>query len=484
MSGQPISRRSLLRVTAAGAGALSVGRLASARPAAAATAFYKGADVSWVQQMEALGYSWRNASGATQDIFTILKGYGLSAIRLRTFVNPSSDPVNGHCGISETAAMAVRAKNAGLAVNIDYHFSDTWADEGHQNSPAAWANMSYSQMLSAISSYVTSTMNVIKSSGVTPAWVQIGNEINSGICHPVGSASNPAQMTGLLNAAHDAVKQVFPGAIVMIHLASPQHSTVAAFFSAYSSNGGRWDMNGFSSYGSASAAASLVGDMKSVSDAYGKPYMQVEFGGPVSSPSSTETALQNYLNALQSNGGQGLLYWEPEVYSPFTSYGMGAWDAATREPTIIMNGFTGGSTSGGNPTYVQIRNAATGLSIDGGGATSNGSAAEQWSGTGSTNQQWVIQSDGSYVRFKNRATGLYIDGAGATSNGSAAEQWSDTNSNNQQWAQLADGGNVRFQNRATGLFLDGMGATSNGSDLGQRSSTGSTSQQWTTIAAG
>ena len=340
MSARSVSRRSLLQATAAGAATLAVGESAFGSPVHAASVFYKGADVSWVPQMEAHGYYWRNASGVRQDIFTILKGYGLSAIRCRTFVNPSSDPANGHCGINETAALARRVQDAGMAVNIDYHFSDTWADEGHQQPPAAWANMSYTQMRSALSSYVDRSMNVVKAAGVTPTWVQIGNEINSGICHPVGSVSNPAQMTGLLNAAHDAVKQVFPGAIVMIHLASPQHSSVAAFFKAYSGHGGKWDMNGFSSYGSASAAAGLVTDMKSVSAAYGKPYMQVEFGGPVSNPSGTGAALKAYLTALKNNGGQGLLYWEPEGYSPFTSYPYGAWNSSTREPTAAMNGFT------------------------------------------------------------------------------------------------------------------------------------------------
>ena len=93
-------------------------------------------------------------------------------------------------------------------------------------------------------------------------------------------------------------------------------------------------MNGFSSYGSASLAPSIVANMKKISDAYGKPYMQVEFGGPVSKVSSTEATLKTYLTALKNNGGQGLLYWEPEV-----GYGNGAWNSSNHEPTAIMNGF-------------------------------------------------------------------------------------------------------------------------------------------------
>ena len=200
--------------------------------------------------------------------------------------------------------------------------------------------MAYSQMLSAMSSYVYHSMNVLKASGISPQWVQIGNEINSGICHPVGSVSHPAQMTGLLNAAHDMVKEVSPGSLVLIHLAQPQnYSSMQTFYKAYAGNGGKWDMSAFSSYGSTSAAAGIVANMHSISAAYGKPFMQVEAGGPVTSPGSTETNLEAYMSALHATGGQGIFYWEPEGYSPFTSYDLGAWNAATREPTVAMNAF-------------------------------------------------------------------------------------------------------------------------------------------------
>jgi len=329
----------LLGAAAAGVGALALG-LADPAPARAASAFVKGADISWLPQMEANGYPFYNSSGVQQDLLTILKGYGVNAARLRTFVNPSSSPIDGHCSIAETAALAVRCKNAGLQVMIDFHFGDTWNSVGHQLPPAAWASMTYTQMLAAIQSYVFHSMNVLKANGVTPTWVQLGNEINSGICHPVGTISIPAQMTGLLNGAYNQVKAVFPSALTIIHLAQPQNYTsITTFLNAYQSHGGQWDVTGFSSYGSASAAPGIVANMKSARDTWGRPVVQVEFGGRYDQPTQTARAMTAYINGLKGFGGLGLFYWEPEGYSPFTTYAMGAWDPGTRRPTAALNPF-------------------------------------------------------------------------------------------------------------------------------------------------
>ncbi len=129
-------------------------------------------------------------------------------------------------------------------------------------------------------------------------------------------------------------------------------------------------------------------------------------------------------------------------------------------------------------SYVQIRNRATNINIDGYGYTTNGSDCKQYSDNPSYNQQWVIEADGSYVKIKNRATGLYLDGMGRTTNGSIAGQWSSSTSNNQKWIKEAVGSYVKFKNVATNLYLDGMGRSSNGSDLGQWSSSSSYNQQW------
>jgi hypothetical protein len=142
----------------------------------------------------------------------------------------------------------------------------------------------------------------------------------------------------------------------------------------------------------------------------------------------------------------------------------------------------GGSNPGG--TYVRIRNAGTGVSVDGLGRATSGAIAGQSSASSSTNQQWVIENYGNYVRIKNRATGLYLDGQGRTANGSSVGQYSASSSTNQQWSVVTDANNVQIKNRATGLYLDGMGRTADGSDLGQYSHSSSTNQQWQILAAG
>jgi arabinogalactan endo-1,4-beta-galactosidase len=333
-----VPRRSLLLGAAAGAGALTLGAV-SAAPAQAAT-FVKGADISWMPQMEAGGFYWNNSSGVRQDLFTILKGYGITAARLRTWVNPSSDPANGHCSINETAALAVRCKNAGLKVLLSFHYGDTWNSVGKQYPPAAWAAMTYSQMLQAMYDYTYHSCNVLKSNGVTPAWISIGNETNSGICHPVGTVSKPAQMTGLLMASYDMCKLVFPSTPVMVHLAQPQKlASIQTFLDRYVANGGKWDITGLSSYASGSNIAPVLANMQTIAATYGRPIMQVEAGGPVTKPAQTKAALQQFITALKGFGGLGTFYWEPEGYAPFTDYNMTAWDATTRRPTAALDAF-------------------------------------------------------------------------------------------------------------------------------------------------
>jgi Ricin-type beta-trefoil lectin domain-like/Cellulase (glycosyl hydrolase family 5) len=191
--------------------------------------------------------------------------------------------------------------------------------------------------------------------------------------------------------------------------------------------------------------------------------------------------------------GVGSVYWpglrDGDWYSMTTKSGSGSGINLT---LVNSSGLArvqyawgiGSGGGGGGGSTVRLENVATGLYMDGMGRTSNGSDAGQYSSSGSTNQQWVIQTSGSYVTIQNVATGLYLDGMGRTSNGSNLGQWSGSGSTNQQWTESSSGGHVTFKNRATGLFIDGMGRTSNGSAVGQYSQSSSSNQQWEIVSAG
>jgi hypothetical protein len=135
-------------------------------------------------------------------------------------------------------------------------------------------------------------------------------------------------------------------------------------------------------------------------------------------------------------------------------------------------------------TYVTLANRGTNLLMDGMYRFDNGSNAGQYANSGSTAQQWSIETVGNYVMLKNRATGLYLDGMYRNSNGSAAGQYSYSGSDAQYWTRETAGSYAKFKNKATGLYLDGIGNTTNGADLAQWSQSNHNNQQWTITTVG
>ena len=144
--------------------------------------FAKGADISWWTQMVSEGHEFYNSSGKKTSCTALMKEIGMNAVRLRVWVNPES----GWNGKEDVLRKAREAKENGMDIMIDFHFSDTWADPGHQTPPAAWASFNVQQMSEAVHSHVSDILTTLKQNGIDVKWVQPGNELNSGMMWPLG----------------------------------------------------------------------------------------------------------------------------------------------------------------------------------------------------------------------------------------------------------------------------------------------------------
>ncbi|MGB8847638.1 MAG: glycosyl hydrolase 53 family protein, partial [Terracidiphilus sp.] len=189
-----------------------------------ATATVVGADVGWLTQLESMGYTWTDTTGASGSALQILKNHGVNTIRIRTFVNPTI--TSGVLGVGNdnragSIALAVLANSMGFKIEIDFHYSDTWADPGHQTTPAAWANDSYAQLQTDVYNYTFDFMTALAADGIYPQYVQVGNEIDGGMLWPIGSNSASfTQLAGLINSGYSAVKAVSSSTQVVVHLST------------------------------------------------------------------------------------------------------------------------------------------------------------------------------------------------------------------------------------------------------------------------
>src|SRR4030095_6221238 len=133
-------------------------------------------------------------SGQVKDVFAIMKAHGANTVRVRLWHTPKwvGDLNNGKmyydlAGVEKTIR---RAKENGMAVNLDIHYSDRWADPAHQETPAAWVNLSLAILKDSVYNYTLAVLNYFKTKNLTPEMVQVGNETNNGMCWPAGKIVN------------------------------------------------------------------------------------------------------------------------------------------------------------------------------------------------------------------------------------------------------------------------------------------------------
>jgi arabinogalactan endo-1,4-beta-galactosidase len=305
--------------------------------------FAKGADISWLTQMEASGYSFYDSTGAKMDCMQILKNLGINSIRLRVWVNPS----NGWCNTADLVAKAIRANNKGFKILVDFHYSDVWADPGHQAKPLAWAGLDFTSLTDSVYSYTHHVLDTLKSNGINPVWVQVGNETNDGMLWEDGRAStNMSQFAALINAGYSAVKSVNDSIKVIVHISNGYDNTLFRWmFDGLIANGASFDIIGMSLYPTSSNWSSLdaqcLTNMNDMVSRYGKSVMISEIGMDVTAASSCRSFIADIIsktNSLPNGKGLGVFYWEPESYN-WQGYTLGAFDN-NGKPTSALYGFS------------------------------------------------------------------------------------------------------------------------------------------------
>ena len=307
------------------------------------TGFVKGADVSWITEMEKAGIKFYNASGQEKECMELMSELGFNAIRLRVWVNPA----DGWCNKEDVLVKALRAKNLGMRLMIDFHYSDVWADPGHQTMPAAWQNMNLEDLKQAVAQHTVETLNLLETNGITPEWVQIGNETGNGMLWDMGKADvNMANYAALNNAGYVAVKAVFPNAKVIVHLQNGQDNSLYRWlFDGLKSNGGKWDVIGMSLYPGQNdwqqQNNSCIANIKDMIARYGSEVMICEVGMPWDQPDVAKAFLTDLITQAKNIPGNkclGVFYWEPESYNNWKGYTLGAFDNSGK-PTIALDAF-------------------------------------------------------------------------------------------------------------------------------------------------
>lgn len=347
--------------------------------------FAKGADISWVTELEVKGHKFYNALGEQRECTALMKELGLNAVRLRVWVDPQKH--DNWCNKADMLVKARRAKELGMDVMIDFHYSDWWADPGQQHKPTAWKGLNLAELKNAVSEHTRDVLSALKSEGITPKWVQVGNEIRPGMlwdedaalsgasydireCDVKESGStstavkyykNTFNLAAFINAGYEAVKDVFADAIVIVHLDNGYDNELYTwFFDELKKNGGKWDMIGMSlypywtrmehpEYTADRTITDCIANIKSVSKRYDCDVMVVETGmecaddrGNLARASVLQEGkeqLSRIIKECRDNTGgrcKGVFYWEPECKPG--QYRLGAF-TDDGKPTVIMDAF-------------------------------------------------------------------------------------------------------------------------------------------------
>lgn len=321
--------------------------------------FYLGADLSYVNEIEDCGATFQN-EGAQVDPYQLFAEKNCNLVRIRKWHSPDFSPYSNYEDIEKSLQ---RAKQNGMPVLLDFHYSDTWADPEKQYIPDAWKDVESTAILGdSVYQYTFETLQKLKDKNLLPEMVQIGNETNNEILQPYGTHAesiNWERNAFLLNKGIEAVDDFnlqFQTSIEkMLHIAQPENA-LWWFAEAHQNGIANYDWIGLSYYPLWSEyqldrIAEAIAELKNT---YQKQVMIVETAYPHSlenadaannildqsalidgyppTPEGQKQYLIDLTQEVINGGGKGLIYWEPAWVTSdcHTLWGHGShWDNAT-----------------------------------------------------------------------------------------------------------------------------------------------------------
>lgn len=264
--------------------------------ARANTNFLAGADFSDLAFFEARNITYKD-NKQVQDGIQILKNHGINCIRLRLWTGSTAqvrtnNPYNYTNNLDYTVPLAVRVKNAGLRLVLDFHYSDTWADPSHQALPLAWTNLTLAQLVQQMRIYNSNTIATFAAAGAMPDYVQVGNEITPGMLWPYGYVSGSyntswMQLGQLMKAAVQGIQDAAGAAgaampRIIVHIDQGGNwANTEWFFDNLNYRGVPYDIIGESYYPFYQGSpASLSNCLNNAAARYGKPIIVAETAFP------------------------------------------------------------------------------------------------------------------------------------------------------------------------------------------------------------
>ncbi len=232
--------------------------------------FITAVDISRYPEISSSNPTFYDLDGNTKDFLVILKDNGVNTVRLRLWVNPS----NEHSGFNEVKQFSETLKSNGFKVWLTLHYSDTWADPDHQEIPSQWSGISFNNLRDSLYNYTKKVVTEIK-----PSYIQIGNEINTGILHPHGNIlTNHQNFIDLMREGCSAVRENSDDCKIIMHFAGIENSNW--FFSQLSTID--YDIIGLSYYPiwHGKSLNNLKTTMQQLSESYNKEIIIAETAYP------------------------------------------------------------------------------------------------------------------------------------------------------------------------------------------------------------